>query len=246
MSIAAEAVCRYFRDRHKALNQTDLISFHVEFLSKRAVGNASISVLPLKIGRQFSTARVNLSQWDIIETKPIICLEALVTQGNLTTETQSRMVSLGTAGGLLYKSLIPKREICKKLETDGRLHTHPHALYKIESYIPPASDPGICQQWVRWAPGVGDTFTISSLAFLVDCFIPFAEIYGIENRSFSTLSYSIEIKKAPPTAGWAWLFLRIELGTCIGGWQDYALVIIDDQCEVIALSHHTVLASAKL
>jgi hypothetical protein len=78
MSIAAEAVCRYFQDSHKALNQTDLISFHVEFLSKRAVGNASISVLPLKIGLQFSTVRVNLGQWDIIEKKPTICLEGLV------------------------------------------------------------------------------------------------------------------------------------------------------------------------
>jgi hypothetical protein len=249
MSIVSETVRQYFQDRHPALNQPDLVTFHVEFLSKSAVGNASVSIQPLKIGRQFSTVRVNIIQRDEAKDKPIVCLEALITQGNLAREAQSEGMDLATKG-LLDKALIPKREECEKLVTDRRLHMRRPAVFKIEMYLPVGSDslcasptlgPCVREQWVRWESGVGTGFSIPSLAFLTDCFRPLPEAYGITNSWFPTMSYGVEVKRAPPTERWEWLFLRIEMGVCIGGRHDYAIVVADEQGEVVAVSRHTAL-----
>ncbi|KAH8807152.1 thioesterase-like superfamily-domain-containing protein [Xylogone sp. PMI_703] len=249
MSLVLQAVRWYFQDRHSALHQLDLITFHVEFLSKTAVGNVSVSIQLLKTGRQFSTMRVNVIQKDEAKNKHIVCLEALVTQGNIAREVQGGGMELATRG-LLDKASIPKREKCEKLVTDTRLYARRPALYKIEIYVPEGSDslcasptlgPSVREQWVRWAPGVGTGFCISSLAFLADCFRPLPEAYGITNSWFPTLSYGMEVKRAPPAGGWEWLYLKIEMGLCIGGRHDYAIVIADEHGQVVAVSRHTAL-----
>jgi acyl-CoA thioesterase len=250
MSIVSESVSRYFQDKHPSLNQPDLITFHVEFLSRTAVGNATVSIQPLKLGRQFSTVRVNLVQRDEVTDKTTVCLEALVTQGNLIAESHSGGMNLKTKG-LLDKDSIPNREECVKWVTDPRWHTRRLAAFKVEMHLPNGSDslsasptlgPSVREQWVRWTPGVGSKFSISSLAFLADCFRPLPEAYGITNTWFPTLSYGMEIKRAPPAGGWDWLFVRIEMGLCINGRHDYEIVIADEQGEVVAISRHTTLA----
>jgi acyl-CoA thioesterase len=249
MFVASETVRQYFQDRHPALNQPDLITFHVEFLSRTAVGNATVCVHPLKLGRQFSTVRVNVIQRDEAKDKTIVCLEALVTQGNLTAESHSGGMNLATKG-MLNKNLIPKREECEKWVTDPRWHGRRPAAFKIEMYLPKGSDslcasptmgPELREQWVRWSPGVGSKFSISSLAFLADCFRPLPEAYGITNSWFPTLSYGMEIKQEPPVGGWEWIFLRVEMGICRNGRHDYTIVMADEQGEVIAISRHTTL-----
>jgi acyl-CoA thioesterase len=249
MSVVSETVHQYFQDQHPALNQPDLITFHVEFLSRTAVGDATISIQPLKLGRQFSTVRVNVIQRDEAKGKTVTCLEALVTQGNLTAESQSGGMNLATKG-LLDKKSIPKREECEQWLTDPRWHTRRIAAFKIEVYLPKGSDsraasptlgPGVREQWMRWTPGVGSKFSLSSLAFLADCFRPLPEAYGITNSWFPTLSYGLEVKRAPPSGGWEWLFLRTDMGECINGRHDYEVVIADEQGEVVAISRHTTL-----
>jgi hypothetical protein len=79
MSLACSTVYRFFEDRYPTLTQSDLITFHVEFLSKAVTGNATISIQPLKIGRQFSTVRLSVIQPNNAGNKYINCVEALVT-----------------------------------------------------------------------------------------------------------------------------------------------------------------------
>jgi acyl-CoA thioesterase len=226
-----------------------MITFHVEFLSRTAVGQATVSIQPLKIGRQFSTVRVNVIQRDEMKDKSVTCMEALVTQGNLGLEAQNGGIDLPTKG-LLSKASILKREGCERLMMDSKWLKRRPALHKINMFLPEGSDslcasptlgPSVREQWVCWAPGVGTGFSISSLAFLADCFRPLPEAYGITNSWFPTLSYGMEVKRSPPAGGWDWLFLRIEIGVCKKGRHDYAIVIADEEHEVVAVSKHTVL-----
>jgi hypothetical protein len=249
MSIVLEAVSQYFQAQHAVFNQPDMITFHVEFLSKSVIGNATVSIQPLKLGRQFSTVRVNITQRDETKGKTTVCLEALVTQGNLATEAQNGEVDLVTKG-LLDKSSIPKRNTCDKWVTDQGWHSRRPAAFKLEMYLPEGSDslcvsptegPGVREQWAHWAPGVGTTFSITSLAFLADCFRPLPEAYGVRNSWFPTLSYGMEVKRAPPAGGWEWLFVRIDMGICRNGRHDYSVVIADEQGEVVAICRHTTL-----
>jgi acyl-CoA thioesterase len=221
----------------------------VEFLSKADVGKATISIQPLKLGRQFSTVRVNIIQRDEAKGKAIICLEALITQGNLVAEAQNGGVDLATKG-LLDKSSMPKREKCEKWVTDIKWYTRRFAAFKVDMYLPEGSDsmcasptegPGVREQWVRWAPGVGTAFSIASLAFLADCFRPLPEAYGVTNSWFPTLSFGMEVKHAPPPSGWEWLFVRVDMGICKNGRHDYNVVIADENGEVVAISRHTTL-----
>lgn len=252
MSIVSETVLQYFQTRHPTLNQLDLITFHVEFLSKTVVGDATVSIQPLKIGWQFSVVRVSVSQRDEAKNTEIVRIEALVTQGNIAQEAQGRGINLATKG-LLDRTLIPTRDKCEKFEADPRLRIHRPALFKIEIYLlegsnslcaSPTLGPEVREQWVRWAPGVGTGFSISSLAFLADCFRPLPEAFGITNGWFPTLSYGLEVKRAPPVGGWTWLFLRIEIGLCIEGRHDYTIVVVNEKHEVVAISRHTALIFA--
>jgi hypothetical protein len=237
---------RFFEDRYPTLTQSDLITFHVEFLSRAVTGNATISIQPLKIGRQFSTVRVSVIQPNNAGNKYINCMEALVTQGNIARELDNNGLNLIT-DGLLD---IPKKEDCDRLELDPAWTSCRPVLFKLQMYLPPGSDslgaspthgPSFREQWVKWAPGIGAGFSIPSLAFLADCFRPLPEAYGVKDSSFPTLNYGMEIKKAPPSTEWEWLFLRVSMGVCVAGRHDYSIVIADEQGEIVAVSRHTAL-----
>jgi len=98
---------------------------------------------------------------------------------------------------------------------------------------------------VRWQDGVGDSlggFSILSLPFLADAYRPLPEAYGLKGNWYPTLSYGLEIKKAPPTEkGWEWLFLRIEMHQARNGRFDLDVVILDEEGDLIALGKHTAL-----
>jgi hypothetical protein len=183
--------------------------------------------------------------------KTAVCLEAHITQGNLSNEAKSGGLSLPFKP-MLVKDTIPKREGCEALETDPRLPSRRPATFKTYTLLPPGSDsicaspkygPGVREQWVRWLPEVGTTFSLSSLAYLADAFRPLPEAYGVSGHWFPTLSYGMEVKRGPPpgTEGWEWLFLRIEIGECIAGRYDMVVLIADGEGNVVAVSRHTAL-----
>jgi len=137
MSLIAKAVQCHFQHRHSDLNQTDLITFHVEFLTRSAVGYAEIVIHELKIRRQFSTVRVQLLQYTDKGRSgvPRICLESLVTVGNLSREAQSGGLSLPTRPTLTADS-IPKRANCEDWVFASEWPSRRPAAFKLQSPPP--------------------------------------------------------------------------------------------------------------
>ena len=255
MSLLVIAVQKHFQLTHADLEQTDLITFHVEFLARSATGPVEISIHELKIGRQFSTVRAQLLQYPNGNpaAKPRTCMEALVTLGNLKQESQSGGVTLPTRPTLAVQSMAPRTTFREWKSTPEWASRRP-AAFKIKILLPPGSNevlahptlgPSVREHWVQWQEGVGDSgvgFQISALAYLADAFRPLPEAYGLVDNWYPTLSYNLEVKKAPPSEkGWQWLFLRIETRQVKHGRFDLDVVILDEDGDLVALSKHTAL-----
>jgi hypothetical protein len=251
MSLVAHTVQVYFQTLHSSLNQPDLITFHIEFLARTASGPASLSITPIKLGRQFSTVRVQLLQQDKTYSEPRLCLEALVTQGNLAIEAQNQGMSLHTRP-LLDKFSFPKKEVCKQWVAPGEWLASRPAACKVTIFFPSGSEPlgasptygpSVKEEWVHWAPGVGKVFDVTSLPYLADCFGPLAEAYGVTGNWYPTLSYGMEVKRGPGEGkeGWECLFLRVEMHEVRNGRFDLEVWILDGDGQVVAISRHTAL-----
>jgi acyl-coenzyme A thioesterase PaaI-like protein len=257
MSVVASAVEVYFATQHAALAQPDLITMHTEFLGRTVMGPGTVRITDLKLGRQFSTVRAQLWQSLGEGAEEDLCLEATVTQGNLAKEEKSGGISLATRTAIL-KEEIPTRETCVEQRDAPGLFERRTAYGHVEILLPPtstalgASGPfgaSVRDQWIRWRPSwkpnqtVPSGFSISSLCFLADAFIPLIEAYGITGNWFPTMSCSVEVKKAPPTEkGWQWLFMRVEARVIKNGRNDIDVIILDEEGEIVALSRHTCLA----
>jgi hypothetical protein len=255
MSLVVVAVQQHFQSKHSNLKQTDLITFHVEFLARSATGPVEISIHELKIGRQFCTVRAQLLQYrnGNHAAKPRICMEALVTLGNLKQESQSGGLSLPTRPTMAAKSM-PPRTTFREWESSPEWASRRPAAFKIKVLLPPGTNdilthptlgPSVREHWVQWQEGVGESaegFQISALAYLADAFRPLPEAYGLVDNWYPTLSYNLEVKKAPPSErGWQWLFLRIEMRQVKCGRFDLDVVILDEDGDLVALSKHTAL-----
>jgi hypothetical protein len=96
---------------------------------------------------------------------------------------------------------------------------------------------------VRWPPGVGKFFGVTSLPYLADDFHQLPEAYGLVGNWYPTLSYGMEVKKAPPAGKevWEWLFLRIWMHEVRSGRFDLQVLIADEDGEVVAICRHTAL-----
>lgn len=252
MTLVARTTQLHFQNSHPQLNQPDLITFHVEFLARPSPRPATIHIHELKMGRQFSLVRVQLVQ-QTSKHEPRICLEALVTQGNLAREIQAGGPSLPTRPILPFNAVSypPPRSDFEEWHTEPIWRTTRPVAFKLVTFLPKGSDslagnpslgPSVREQWVRWSDGIGggDGFTIASLPFLADSFRPIPEAYGMINTAFPTLSYGLEVKRAPPTPrGWEWLFLRIEMRQAKFGRYDMDVVIFNEEGELVALGKHT-------
>ena len=96
---------------------------------------------------------------------------------------------------------------------------------------------------MRWAtPEIGRGFTIDSLPYLADSFRPLPEAYGLVGNWNATLSYGVEVKRAPDGAEeWEWLFMRVEMGEVRNGRFGMDVWIFDEKERLVARSWHTVL-----
>ena len=243
----------YFQTHHAKLDQPDLITLHAEFLSRTVIGPAQVTITDLKLGRQFSTVRAQLFQGPE-GTTPALCLETTITQGNMKSEAARGGVNLPTRL-VVAKSDIPKRDTCVERKDPPLLFVRRTAFAKAIFMLPHDTNelgasatlgPSIREQWIRWRNDTGgpngEGFSISSLPFLADTFIPLPEAYGLTGNWFPTMCLGIEVKKAPPTEkGWEWLFMRIEMRVVKYGRNDIDVVIMDEEGEIVALSRHTAL-----
>lgn len=101
-----------------------------------------------------------------------------------------------------------------------------------------ADGPSVRTQWIRWRDPAKHFDDIAALAFLADTHQPLIEAYGVVGNWFPTLNMSLDVKRGPPEGGWEWLFMRIEIHSCVDGRFDYDVVILDELGELVALSKH--------
>jgi hypothetical protein len=59
---------------------------------------------------------------------------------------------------------------------------------------------------------------------------------------YPTVVLNLDIKKALPEEGVEWLFARVETKQIRNGRMDLDVVILDDEGQIVALSHHVALA----
>ena len=251
----AEAAIYHFQSKRKDLNQIDITTFHLEFINRSSAGPAEISIQELKLGQQFSFVRLQLLQKHTGKSR--ICIEATCTMGNMSREVESGGVSLPTKPMSSLRP-IPRLNDCELWNRDPRWNPRRPGAIKIDIYLPrgtpillahPTLGPSVREQWVKWADHAGqEGFSIASLLYLADAFRPLPEAYGLKGKWFPTLSYGLDIKKAPPTAkGWEWLFLRIEMNVVSNGRYDLSVMIFDEEGELVAMGNHTalILAAAR-
>jgi len=135
MSLLAYTVKDYINTYHPSSAQPDLISSHIEFLARTAVGPCTLNITVLKLGRQFSNFRISLSQPDAKGIEKV-CAEAYVMQGNLASEASNGLVSLETKPPL---EVVPKRaeyKVSEELRKAWGKQLHRPAAYKLEYWHP--------------------------------------------------------------------------------------------------------------
>lgn len=179
-SILTSALSIYMSTTHPTLNQTHPITIHAEFLARTAVGPALVRITPLKLGRQFSTLRVQLLQPPSTQN-PKICIEAIVMQGNLSSPFSN--LHLATRPRV---EKVPRREDFEEgVVQEQWLGLRP-ALFKFEKRFPNGANvygvseglgKSVREQWVSW--GGGRKFGVQALGFLADAWRPIPEAYGL-------------------------------------------------------------------
>jgi hypothetical protein len=249
----AEASICHFQAEHQDVNQPDIITFHLNFLSRSSTGPAEILIQELKLGQQFSIVRIQLLQKHAGKSR--LRIEATCTMGNISKEALSGGISLPTRPIISTLRAIPRLCDCELWNRDPRLVPRRQGAMKIKVYMPrgtqslmahPTLGPSVREHWVKWEDHAAqEGFCVASLLYLADAFRPLPESYGLKGNWFPTLSYGLDIKKVPPTArGWDWLFLRIEMNVVKNGRFDMSVMIFDEEGELVAMGNHTALILA--
>jgi len=234
MSTIVHAASTYMKKAHGPLNQPDLVTFHVEYLSRTTVGPATITITPLKLGRQFSTLRMQLLQPDPRTGSLKACIEALVMQGNLSLEATNGLVSLDTVPWIT-KSTILRKEDCAPWDFSEDWVVKRPAAFKTDTLLSkeshefgssPQIGKSVKEQWMRWLPASGKKFTVEALP------------YVLEGNWYPTVNFGMDIKRG---GEWEWLYVRIDMHDVNNGRYDQDVVIADEDGNVIATSRHACL-----
>ncbi|PWW73025.1 hypothetical protein C7212DRAFT_359760 [Tuber magnatum] len=199
------------------LNQPHPIHSAVTFLSRCAPGPAKLVAAVLKTGRQYTFLRVSLYQ-DVLRLEANIAFTHMTEhQNGPTLRTMSpRPLPPLTDGPKLHYKAIPGSHFGSDKE----------------------NSPSIREQWIRMSDG--SKFSITSLGYLSDMFIPLPENYAEMSKAhwYPTLALSIEVKRAPEGGGWDVLFRRVESRVIEDGRMDITVDIFDEQGRIVAISHH--------
>ncbi|KAH8592881.1 thioesterase-like superfamily-domain-containing protein [Bisporella sp. PMI_857] len=201
-SVLTHAAAVYMGTHQKKYNQPDIIASHYEFLARSTVGPCTIHVTPLKLGRQLSNLRVQLLQPDPKDaSQQKVCCEALIVQGNLTTEASNGLLNLETKP-LITKDQIVDRSNCLAWGAPGEWAFVRPAAFKVEGLFPPGSErygytdlsknddgPSVRSQWMRFAPSAcaAQKFKVEDLPYLCDAFAPMPENYGLKGNWYPTV-----------------------------------------------------------
>ncbi|TGZ82949.1 hypothetical protein EX30DRAFT_339201 [Ascodesmis nigricans] len=236
-SVLLNASATYFNKYHA--DQPDAIHISQTFSTRCSIGPFRLTVVPIKIGRQYSFVRVELFQGKHL------CLTAVVTHASFAQEAASK--------GLNGPEMVPKPryitpfEECEGQEPKGRGADFRVAEKKLNYRFPKGTVYGSRgnelrrEQWVSFADG--KDIMPTDLGMISDMFIPLpinlAPLSPNGERMvtswYPTLWLSLEVKKPGP---WRWVGVFVEIKKLENGRSDIEVIITDEKGELIGLSRH--------
>lgn len=257
----------HFSTTLKKQNQPNTITLHLEFLRRTEVGAATFTVQEKKLGRQTSTVHITLSQEIGGGRREEVV--GYITQSNLAKENGP---SFSTNWSLhpAPAAAVPSRFLSGIEDPNWRELTHrPFAHFRKAmnrvQFMVPKDGQGVRSAVDNWMCLTnGENWTNESVGFVADMFMQLLECHkeeeegGVEwkdvgaeqqdkrrkNASFwyPTVLLNLDVKKSLPAEGAKWLFSRVRAKQIKNGRYDLEVVILDDVGDIVALSHHVVLA----
>jgi hypothetical protein len=256
----------HFQSTLSHVNQPNTITLHLDFLRRTEVGAATFKVADTKLGRQTSVIHITLTQSNPPRTEVV----GYLTQTNLSLETGISLptdYALHPPAPPVNFSLLP----ADKDENWVLERELPHAYFrkattKAEFYLPRKGQALKSQadEWVRFRSG--ELFTDDSLGYISDMWPQLVEAYNTEDLPstpssqsrgsstgqemqasptkkfwYPTVLLNLDIKKSLPQEGVEWLFARVSAKKIKNGRMDIEVIILDEQEDIVALSHHVCL-----
>jgi acyl-CoA thioesterase len=222
------------------------------FLRRASAGPAVFTLKDLKLGRRTSTIQATLTQGS-----EQVAIVSYVTQSNISAES-------GPSAPTHWALSPPPYPVdISKLKQDVDEHwtrvterpfaRFPKTIAHINFYLPRKGqlEMSIGDQFLQFADG--GRFTMDSLGYAADLVQQVAESYFGEERArhpravslgahwYPTVVLNLEIKKVLPPDGVDFLFVRARAKQIKNGRADLEVVILDEDGELVALSHHVAL-----
>ncbi|KAL3417274.1 thioesterase family protein [Phlyctema vagabunda] len=246
----------HFNGTLSSQNQPHTIALHLDFLRRTQAGAAHFTVQDTKLGRQASVVHITLLQGPDDNRREEVV--GYLTNSNVHAEE-------GISSSTSYKLTPDTPPVDLSLlsqDKDKNWIWQPAMPYssfrkataKAEFYFPRAGL-GLgnsADEWIRLA--TGERWTTASLGYVCDMWPMPAEAllhnenpYDVRSKDskplpakfwYPTLLLNLDIKKALPAEGIEWLFVRVTSKQIKNGRMDIEIVILDEQGEIVALSHH--------
>ncbi|KAK4560956.1 hypothetical protein LTR86_004911 [Recurvomyces mirabilis] len=258
---------KHFSTTLKKQNQPHTITLHLDFLRRTELGPTHFKVKDIKLGRQTSVVHITLSQGDREEVVGYITNSNLDTETGITAPT-GWVINPPPPRADVAKFDSDTDEIWGERKlwpfSDFRL-----ASERIRSWFPRKGQhsKAIVDQWLSFREP-DDRWTNDTLGFLVDVFPQILENYllapldpysvemerkhGVEEQNrlmkgkarmwYPTLLLNLDVKKALPEEGVRYLSVRLQAKMIKNGRYDLELIVKDAEDDLVALSHHVVLA----
>ncbi|KAI9664969.1 MAG: hypothetical protein M1821_006417 [Bathelium mastoideum] len=253
----------HFATTLRAQSQPHPLTCHLEFLRRTQVGPATFTVADVKLGRQTSVIHATLRQQGRDE------VVGYVGHTDLRRETG---ISLPTAWALqppavpVGEGSLARLKAGEEEEDEGwaELEKMPFAEFRkasnrVRFFFPRRGQlaKGLTDEWMCLRSG--ERWTNDSIGFamdmwpqIIETYSPEGDPYEIEKRGnerpslgsmwYPTLLLNLDIKKVLPEEGVDFLFQRIQAKRIQNGRFDLESILMDEEGDIIALSHHVVFA----
>jgi hypothetical protein len=264
-------VRKHFDTTLRKQNQPHTITLHLDFLRRTEVGPVDFVIKDIKLGRQASVIHITVSQGDREEIVGYITNSNLDTESGISRPTGWQIHPPQPPADLSKFDDDTDLIWGKRHEwpfSDFRIATQ-----QVQSWFPRKGQhsKALVDQWLALREP-GDRWTNERLGFVVDTFPQIIENYLLEpldpysvafereaktkeemkklrgkaNMWYPTVLLNLDVKKALPEEGVRFLFVRLQAKQIKNGRYDLEIIVKDAEGDLVALSHHVVLAvSAK-
>ncbi|TKA27817.1 hypothetical protein B0A50_04918 [Salinomyces thailandicus] len=261
-----QVVRKHFDTTLQKQKQPHTITLHLDFLRRTQLGPATFKVKDVKLGRQTSIVHVALVQDDREE------VVGYITNSNIESESGASFPTGWEINPKPPPADVTKLESdTDKLwgeRYDMPFSDFRAATRQIRAWYPRQGQHAfsIVDMWVC-LKDPKDRFSNESLGFVADMFpqiienhtlgfdcyaVDFERKHSKEEQKqlmkgkaamwYPTLLLNLDVKKALPAEGAKFLFVRLQSKMIKNGRYDLEIIIKDEEGDLVALSHHVVLA----